>query len=99
MIGLATGRSAVVAFKGSHFEREIILWGVRRSNRRTVQPFLDVRVAVLDGTLEGSFRCLHLTSAPPIAPTKSLPQPEILATLHTLHHHWSMPSPGEIISF
>jgi transposase-like protein len=31
MIGvyLATGRSTVVEFKGSHFEREIILWGVR----------------------------------------------------------------------
>src|ERR1700758_4193739 len=27
--GLATGRSTVVEFKGSHFEREIILWGVR----------------------------------------------------------------------
>ena len=29
-----------------------------RWNRWTVQPFLDVRVAVLDGTLEGSFRRL-----------------------------------------
>jgi hypothetical protein len=28
-------------------------------NRWTVQPFLDVRVAVLDGTLEGSFRRLY----------------------------------------
>src|ERR1700761_4652729 len=27
--GLATGRSTVVEFKGSHIEREIILWGVR----------------------------------------------------------------------
>jgi putative transposase len=27
---LATGRSTVVEFKASHFEREIILWGVRR---------------------------------------------------------------------
>src|ERR1700758_5165730 len=26
---LATGRSTMVEFKGSHFEREIILWGVR----------------------------------------------------------------------
>jgi hypothetical protein len=30
-----------------------------RWNRWTVQPFLDVRVAVLDGTLEGSFRRLY----------------------------------------
>jgi transposase-like protein len=29
VVGLATGRSTVVEFKGSHFEREIILWGVR----------------------------------------------------------------------
>jgi transposase-like protein len=29
VFGLATGRSTVVEFKGSHFEREIILWGVR----------------------------------------------------------------------
>ena len=30
-----------------------------RWNRWTVQPFLDVRAAVLDGTLEGSFRRLY----------------------------------------
>ncbi len=30
-----------------------------RWNRWTVQPFLDVHVAVLDGTLEGSFRRLY----------------------------------------
>ena len=30
-----------------------------RWNRWTVQPFLDVRVAVLNGTLEGSFRRLY----------------------------------------
>ena len=30
-----------------------------RWNRWTVQPFLDVRVAVLDGTLEGSFRKMY----------------------------------------
>jgi hypothetical protein len=30
-----------------------------RWNRWTVQPFLDVRTAVLDGTLEGSFRRLY----------------------------------------
>ncbi len=30
-----------------------------RWNRWTVQPFLDVRVAVLDGTLEGLFRKLY----------------------------------------
>ena len=30
-----------------------------RWNRWTVQPFLDVRVAVLDGTLEGSFRKIY----------------------------------------
>ncbi len=29
VIGLAMGRSTVVKFKGSHFEREIVLWGVR----------------------------------------------------------------------
>ena len=29
VIGLAMGRSTVVEFKGSHFEREIVLWGVR----------------------------------------------------------------------
>ena len=29
VVGLATERSTVVDFKGSHFEREIILWGVR----------------------------------------------------------------------
>ncbi len=29
VVSLATGRSTVVEFKGSHFEREIILWGVR----------------------------------------------------------------------
>ena len=28
-VGLATERSTVVDFKGSHFEREIVLWGVR----------------------------------------------------------------------
>jgi putative transposase len=28
VIGLAMGRSTVVEFKGSHFEREIVLWGV-----------------------------------------------------------------------
>ncbi len=28
-VGLATERFAVVDFKGSHFEREIVLWGVR----------------------------------------------------------------------
>ena len=27
--GLATERFTVVDFKGSHFEREIVLWGVR----------------------------------------------------------------------
>ena len=27
--GLATERSTVVVFKGSHFERDIVLWGVR----------------------------------------------------------------------
>ena len=30
-----------------------------RWNRWTVQPFLDVRVAVLDGTLERSFRQIY----------------------------------------
>jgi hypothetical protein len=30
-----------------------------RWNRWTAQPFSDVRVAVLDGTLEGSFRRLY----------------------------------------
>jgi hypothetical protein len=30
-----------------------------RWNRWAVQPFLDVRVAVLDGTLEGAFRRLY----------------------------------------
>jgi hypothetical protein len=30
-----------------------------RWNRWTVQPFLDLRVAVLDGTLEGSFRRVY----------------------------------------
>jgi hypothetical protein len=30
-----------------------------RWNRWTVQPFLDVRVAVLDGTLEDSFRKMY----------------------------------------
>src|SRR5271156_3024575 len=29
VIGLATERSTVVDFKGSHFEREVVLWGVR----------------------------------------------------------------------
>jgi hypothetical protein len=29
VVGLATGRFTVVELKGSHFEREIILWGVR----------------------------------------------------------------------
>lgn len=28
----------------------------------TVQPFLDVRLTILDGTLEGSFRKLYLDS-------------------------------------
>jgi putative transposase len=28
-VGLATGRSTVVEFKGAHFEREVILWGMR----------------------------------------------------------------------
>jgi putative transposase len=28
-VGLATGLSTVVEFKGAHFEQEIILWGVR----------------------------------------------------------------------
>ena len=30
-----------------------------RWNRATVQPFLDVRTAVLDGTLEDAFRQRH----------------------------------------
>jgi hypothetical protein len=30
-----------------------------RWDRRTLQPFLDVRVAVLDGTLERSFRQIY----------------------------------------
>ena len=29
VVGLATERSTVVDFKGSHFERVIVLWGVR----------------------------------------------------------------------
>jgi hypothetical protein len=29
VVGLATERFTVVDFKGSHFEREIVLWGVR----------------------------------------------------------------------
>ena len=29
VIGLATERFTVVDFEGSHFEREIVLWGVR----------------------------------------------------------------------
>ena len=29
LVGLASGRSTVIDFKGSHFEREIVLWGVR----------------------------------------------------------------------
>jgi transposase-like protein len=29
LVGLASERSTVVDFKGSHFEREIVLWGVR----------------------------------------------------------------------
>jgi putative transposase len=29
VIGLATERSTVVDFNGSHFEREVVLWGVR----------------------------------------------------------------------
>lgn len=30
VVSLATGHATVVEFKGSHSEREIILWGVRR---------------------------------------------------------------------
>jgi hypothetical protein len=30
-----------------------------RSNRATVQPFLDVRTTVLNGTLEDAFRCRY----------------------------------------
>ena len=55
-----------------------------RWNRWTVQPFLDVRVAVLDGTLEGSFQRSIPTSARPMAPAKALPQPDVPTILHTL---------------
>jgi hypothetical protein len=41
-----------------------------RWNRWAVQPFLDVRVAILDGTLEGSFRCLN----PDFRPANSINQ-------------------------
>jgi hypothetical protein len=29
LVGLASERFTVVDFKGSHFDREIVLWGVR----------------------------------------------------------------------
>jgi hypothetical protein len=35
-----------------------------RWNRATVQPFLDVRTAVLNGTLEGAFRQRYPASGP-----------------------------------
>ena len=40
---------------------EIIAWRMNKAqqmrwNKATVQPFLDVRTAVLDGTLEDAFR-------------------------------------------
>ena len=43
---------------------EIIAWRMTKKqqmrwNRATVQPFLDVRTAVLNGTLEDVFRCRH----------------------------------------
>jgi|GEM_PF-6569205 len=43
-----------------------------RWNRWTVRPFLDVRVAVLDGTLEKSFRRLYPAFRPPDG-TDSIP--------------------------
>ena len=43
---------------------EIIAWRMAKAqqmrwNRTTVQPFLDARTAVLDGTLEDAFRRRH----------------------------------------
>ena len=40
-----------------------------RWNRDTVQPFLTVRVAVLNDTLEQAFRSWHTASAPSKGPT------------------------------
>jgi len=36
------------------YKKQLIRW-----NRWTAQPFLDVRVAVLDGTLENLFRTIY----------------------------------------
>ena len=43
---------------------EIIAWRMTKKqqmrwNRATVQPFLDVRTALLNGTLEDAFRCRY----------------------------------------
>ncbi len=40
-----------------------------RWNRETVQPFLTVRVAVLNGALEQAFRSWHAGFRPAEAPT------------------------------
>jgi hypothetical protein len=46
-------------FSGIIIARRMTKKQQMRWNRWTVQPFLDVRVAVLDGTLEGSFRKMY----------------------------------------
>ena len=47
-----------------------------RWNRYTVQPFLTVRVCVLNGTLEEAFRALHRDCRPPKGP----PIPALMRT-------------------
>ena len=57
-----------------------------RWNRWTVQPFLDVRVAVLDGTLEGSSGEVSTrSSVRPMITMKSPRQRELPTLLHSLH--------------
>jgi transposase-like protein len=50
VVGLATGRSTVVEFKGSHSEREIILWGVRWyvAYPRQLEEMMEERVVSVD---------------------------------------------------
>lgn len=55
-----------------------------RWNRWTIQPFLDVRVAVPDGTLEGMFRCRYPDILPAIRNVETTAAAWILTTLHAL---------------
>jgi len=66
MVGLSTERSTVVDFKGSHFEREIVLWGVRwyvayPISYRQLEEMMEERGVEVD---HSRLNCWVLTYAP-----------------------------------